>query len=196
MKREADLFGGNEERIDHNFDSAGRQRRKGKKAAAMLGLVAAMAAVVYLTVTICAWIDGRGQQNAVGTLAGSQGVGENKQDPDNQGGGDSNQDPGSQGGGDSNQDPGSQGGGDSNQDPDNQGGDIADVDGSAVNGSGSLPTGTGEDAVGAAGGVAYSQEELETMLSAAVEQAQKQALTEVQNSIKNSLDAGDRKSVV
>ncbi len=203
MKREADLFGGNEERIDHNFDSAGRQRRKGKKAAAMLGLVAAMAAVVYLTVTICAWIDGRGQQNAVGTLADSQGVGENKQDPDNQGGGDNNQNPGSQGGGDNsqnpgsqgggdnNQDPGSQGGGDNNQDPDNQGGGIADVDGSAVNGSGSLPTGTGEDAVGAAGGVAYSQEELETMLSAAVEQAQKQALTEVQNSIKNSLDAGD-----
>lgn len=45
MKREADLFGGNEERIDHNFDSAGRQRRKGKKAAAMLGQRIALIAV-------------------------------------------------------------------------------------------------------------------------------------------------------
>lgn len=191
MKREADNFGGNEDRIDHNFDSTGRQRRKGKKAVTMLGLVAAMAAVVYLTVTICAWIDSRAQQKAVGTLAGNQGGAGNKEDTDIQGGAGDKQDPDNQGGGDNKQDPGSQNGSNGDDGGTDVGGGIEDVDGSAVNGNGSLPTGTGDDAVGAAGGVAYSQEELETMLSAAVEQAQKQALTEVQNSIKSSLEAGD-----
>ena len=69
-------------------------------------------------------------------------------------------------------------------------GSIVDVDGSAVNGNNS-PSGSGSDAVGAAGSVVYSQEELETLLSAAVEEAQFQAQTEILDSIRNSLDAGD-----
>ena len=163
MKREVDNFGGSEEREDR---STGRKRRKGKKAANVLGLLAAMAVVVCLTVGICMWLDNRAQQNVVGTLAGNTG-GESE---NNQGG-----------------EPDGTGPGGNSQDGN---GSIVDVDGNAVNGSGSS-SGSGDNAVGAAGSVVYSQEELETILSAAVEEAHKQAQTEILDSIKNSLDAGD-----
>lgn len=159
MKREADILGCGEDSIDQNAGSTRRKRRKRERALAMLGLLTAMAAVVYLTATICAWIDNRAQQNIVGTLAGNPNGedGSNKDDESNKEGNDGKA---------------------------NAGDGILDVDGNAVNGNGSLQG----SAVGAAGSVVYSQEELETILSAAVEEGQKEIL----DSIRNCLAAGGK----
>lgn len=159
MKREVDNFGGSEDRIGHKADNTGGKRRKGKKAATMLGLLASMAVVVYLTASICVWLDKRAQQNVVGTSAGNLN-GEDGSNPAGNGG--------------------KTGGGE----------DILDVDGNAVKGDVS-PSGSGSNAVGTAGSVVYSQEELENILSKAVEEAQKLTQEEILDSIRNSLDAGD-----
>lgn len=182
MKKEAENFGGSEDRSKHNAGNAGKKRRKGKKAVTMLGLLAAMAVVVYLTAIVCEWLDKRLQQDVVGALAGNiggesgNGQGENSQGGDSPDTGDPN---------------GSAPVG-TNQSGSGQDGDdsIVDVGGNAVNGADS-PSGSGGNAVGTAGSVVYSQEELEIILSKAVEEAQKQAQTEILDSIKNNLDAGD-----
>lgn len=138
-------------------------KRKGKTVAALFGLLAAMAATVCLTVWVCSWLDGRVRQDAVDTLAPNSGVeGENVQ-------GDGS---------------GQNGGG-------NEGDGVQDTAGSAVNGNGGSLAGSDSDVTPAVGSVVYSQEELEIMLSAAVAEAQRQAVAEVQNRIKSSLEAGD-----
>lgn len=154
MKKEMDNLGYGEDRTNY----AGRKRRKGRSVLTVLALLTAMVAVVYVTVTVCAWLDERGQQNAVNTGGGSV-VGN---------GGSSVTD------------------GSTVSENDN----ALGAGGSAVKQDGSVP---GEDGsvIGTSGGVMYSQEEIEHMVSTAVEEAQRQAVEEVQNRIKISLDEGD-----
>lgn len=197
MKRETDNFGGSGDRAYNNAERPGRQRRRGKRAATVMGLLAAMAAVVYLTVAVCSWLDSRAQQSVAGAMAGNPGGagGNNPGGADNPGGG--NPDGAGSPGGGNPDGTGSQGGannpGGGNQDGagnKDDGSGIVDAGGSAVNGD-KTPSGSGDDTVDAAGRVSYSQEELESMISAAVQQAQNQALEEVRENVKNSLDAGD-----
>lgn len=160
MKKEAENSGG-EERDNR---SAGRKRRKGKKTAAMLGLLAAMTAVVYLTVVFCAWLEERSQQNSVGTMAGNSGLGGAGQGSDPDGN--------------------TQGG---------SGQNVSVSGGNELSGSsgGNGQQSGNSDIVDTAGSVVYSRQELENLLSAAAGEARKQAQTEILESIKLNLDEGD-----
>lgn len=171
MEKDTENMGGSGENMDR---SAAKRRRRRKRAVTVLGLLAEMVIVVLLTITVCKWLDSREQRDAVGTMAGNPDGGNdqkegNKQEVGNAGEGKKTQD--------------------GNDGQGNAGGDILAVDGNAVNGAGSSAADGKGGAVDAAGSVVYSQEELEKLLSAAVEEARKQALADMQNSIKSSLEA-------
>ncbi len=205
MSREVDNFGISEER---NNRGTGKKRRKNNKTMTVLGLLAAMAVVVILTAGVCSWLDKRAQQEVVGTLAGNpvSGNGQDGSSPSGNGQDGSSQSGNGQDGsgqsgdgqdGNDQSGDGQDGSGQSGngQDGNSQNGNIVDASGSAVSGNDS-PSDSGDGAVGAAGSVVYSQEELENMLSSAVAEAQQQARTEIfgsiRDNIRNSLDAGDK----
>ena len=186
MKDKAENYFYLEEVAKQSGDKSGRRKRKrgGRAIFAMLGSTVAMVAVLYLTVTVCVWIDRKVQANA-GVLVGGEdeSIRGNEVVPseDNAPGGGTDGANGST--------PGENMGG-ANM-PSSGGNDINGTDGSmAGNGEN---TG-GEGASGPEGVVdamnhskIYSQEELDHQLGAAREQA----MMDVLGSIKTGLSEGD-----